>query len=642
MGVDSAGPGLVASGPKLNRRILSLRTSILGLVALFVLAAGAYVLGLAAAHQATTSLLTLVLAGLALLEAVTLLFYWLIAKPIVMLSTDVRALISGTSAGPIAVAGPAEVSALATNVNLLAAAAYRDFEAASRLAAIVESSSDAIIGKRLDGVITTWNAGAADQYGYSPHEIIGRNVSVLAPPDRAGELAHILDRVRRGERVEQFETKRRCKDGTILNVSVSVSPIRGANGAVVGAATVARNITERARLDADRRTLEQQVREVDRLESLGKLAGGVAHDFNNLLAVIMNYAQFVAEATADLPAVLADVEKIQAAAERAARITRQLLIFGRRQLTKPEALGLNTVVTDSRDLLASAIGAGIEIRVDPAPDLAAIMADRGQVEQVLLNLAVNAGAAMAHGGILTIKTRLTDLGESYARLHPGVDPGRFVELAVSDTGTGMSPEVAAHIFEPFFTTKPTGQGIGLGLATVYGVVTGAGGSVSVETAEGAGTTFRLFFPALGISPAAPKAAQAPESQGNGETILVVDDETPVLQLTSRILRQNGYVTLEAVTSEEALSLASSHELQLLLTDSVMPHMSGQTLAERIIELRPGLPVLFMSGYSPDMLNPRHARAQETRFVQKPFTSRALLERVKTALNAPSSTGPDRP
>ena len=299
--------------------------------------------------------------------------------------------------------------------------------------------------------------------------------------------------------------------------------------------------------------------------------------------------------------VRADVEQIQAAAQRAARITRQLLIVGRRETAQPEALGLNAVVADTHDLLSGALGAGIELRVDAAADLPTIEADRGQVEQVLLNLAFNARDAMPQGGTLTIETSLAELDERHARLDPGVSPGRYVELAVSDTGTGMSEEVKAHIFEPFFTTRPVGQGTGLGLAIVYAVVTGAGGSISVVSEEGTGTTFRLLFPAAGAAAPATSAAAAPDVRGTGETILVVDDEPPVLELTSRILRQHGYATLEAGTFEEALSLAASCNLQLLLTDSVMPHMSGagagrtrhppETRAARLVHVR---------------LQPRHA------------------------------------
>ena len=276
---------------------------VVGFVAVFVFAAGGALVGLAAADQLNDSLLVLTLAGLAVFVAACLVFYHRVVRPVEELSARVRAATTHMPAGPITVSGPAEVCSLTRDINQMIAKAAAEAEATSRLAAIVGSSSDAIIGKSLDGVITSWNAAAEDQYGYAPNEIIGRNVSVLIPPDRAGELGPRLERVRRGERVEHFETQHRRKDGTIFDVSISVSPIRDASGLVTGSATVARNVTERVRLEADRRALEQHVRHVERLESLGNLAGGVAHDFNNLLAIILNYAAFVAEETAAQPAV---------------------------------------------------------------------------------------------------------------------------------------------------------------------------------------------------------------------------------------------------------------------------------------------------------------------------------------------------
>ncbi len=607
---------------------------VVGFVALFTFAAGAGLVGLAVADHLSDRLLILTLAGLLVFVAAALVFYQGVVRPIAELSAGVRAATTHMLAGPITVSGPAEVSSLAHDINQMIAKARADFEATSRLAAIVGSSADAIIGTTLDGVITSWNAGAEQEYGYARDEIIGRSVSALYPPDRADELAPILDGIRRGERVEHFETKRARKDGTILDVSISVSPIRDASGAVAGASAVIRNMTERNRLEAHRRALEHQLHQSERLESLGQLAGGVAHDFNNLLAVIMNFAAFAAEETTDKPAARADIEQIQAAAQRAARITKQLLIVGRRQAAQPETLGLNAIVADTHDLLSSAVGAGIEIRVDPAADLPTIEADRAQVEQVLLNLAVNARDAMPQGGTLTIETSLAELDERQARSRPGVSPGRYAELAVSDTGTGMSGEVKAHIFEPFFTTKPVGQGTGLGLATVYGIVTGAGGSTSVFSEEGVGTTFRLLFPATGAAAPATPTVDIPDARGNGQTILVVDDEQPVLELTSRILRQNGYATIEADTFDLALSLASSQDFQLLLTDSVMPGMSGPTLAERVLKLRPGLPVLYMSGYSAEALSARRIHDEGAEFIQKPFTRHTLLEKVDAALSTP--------
>ena len=510
----------------------------------------------------------------------------------------------------------------------------REFNAVSRLAAIVESSGDAILSKTLEGVITSWNAGAAHMYGYAPDEIVGHNISELIPPDRAGELGAILDRLRRGEQVEHFETRRRRKDGSIIDVSVCISPVRDSSGAVVEASTVARDVTERNRIKAERQELVRRLHETEHLDTLGRLAAGIAHDFNNLLGAIMNYAGFVAEETAGLPEVRHDAEQIQAAAQRAARLTRQLLIFARQEENQPEMLDLGEIIAGLRDLVCTSIGAGIELRVAPAADLGTVMADRGQMEQVVLNLAVNARDAMPEGGILTIATGVTELGGEYDGLYPGARPGRYAELTVTDTGTGIPADVAARMFEPFYTTKPAGKGTGLGLSTVYGIVTRAGGSVGVNSAEGTGTTFRVYLPCTGApAPAVPRRSALSRGTGRqGGTILIVDDEPAMLEVASRILRKNGYATLEAATCEEALALASSADFQLLLTDSVMPGMSGPTLADRIAELRPGLPVLHMSGNSAGVLSQDRIRDGELAFVQKPFNAHDLLEKVGAALD----------
>jgi len=520
-------------------------------------------------------------------------------------------------------------------------AAERDFDLASRWAAIVESSADAILGWTLDGVITSWNHGAEQMYGYAASEIVGRSISALLPPGRASDVSPFLKRLRQGEDVAFVETTALRKDGSILDVSLSVSPIRDAGGAVAGVSSVARDMTERNRAEADRRVLEQQLREAERLETLGRLAGGVAHDFNNLLSVIMSYAGFVADETTE-PAIRADAEQIQAAAQRAEALTRQLLIFSQREVTQPEALDLNVIIADICNLLSTSLGERVELRVEPGAQLAAIMADRGQVGQVLLNLAVNARDAMPEGGTLTIGTSLAELDGGYAGQHPGVTPGRYVQLTVSDTGTGMSAEVAACVFEPFFTTKPLGQGTGLGLSTVHGIVTQAGGSVTAESAVGAGCTFRLYFPAVGAAaaaaggghgPATPEAA-APGDLGHEATILVVDDEPAVLEITARILRKHGYAILEAGTYEKALAVASSQDFQLLLADSLMPGMTGAALAERVTELKPGIPILHMSGYCSGVLSPQRISDGDLAFVQKPFTAQALLNKVRAALSVP--------
>jgi two-component system, cell cycle sensor histidine kinase and response regulator CckA len=525
-------------------------------------------------------------------------------------------------------------------------AGSHEFELAARLAAIVESSDDAILGKTLDGTITTWNSGAVRMYGYTPDEIIGHNVALLLPAGRQDELAPILGRLSRGERVEPYETRRRRKDGTVIDVSVCISPILDRAGTVIGASSVARDVTERNRMEAERRALEKAQYRSERLEILGQLAGGIAHDFNNLLAAIMNYAGFVVQDTADRPPVQADAEQIQIAAQRAARLTRQLLIFGRREEIEPEQLDLNEVLADMHSLLVTSLGAAIRLQLVPQLQPATVLADRGHVEQVLLNLVINARDAMPGGGSLRIRTTAAELGTDDTRAHPTVSPGRYVELTVTDTGTGMDPDVAARIFEPFFTTKVESEGTGLGLSTVYGIVTQAGGSVTVESAPGAGTTFRCYFPAAGLpagpgtqagaGPAGPppepeRPAAGPGGPHRAATVLVVDDEPAVLAAASRILRRHGYTTLEAGSCEQALSLAGQ-DFQLLLTDSVMPGMSGLTLAEEVTRLKPGLRVLHMSGNDAAALGAQAAAGSgELARVQKPFSAAELIAKVRDAL-----------
>jgi signal transduction histidine kinase len=392
-------------------------------------------------------------------------------------------------------------------------------------------------------------------------------------------------------------------------------------------------IKERLHAQAERERLENRLHQAQRLESLGQLAGGVAHDFNNLLAVILTCASFVAEATAGDASIRADVDRIQAAAERAARLTRQLLIFGHRDTTNVEILDLNTIVTDIQDLLTRTIGEDITLVVRSAAGLPAIRADRGQMEQVLVNLAVNARDAMPDGGTLTIRLGTAMLDEEYTRLHPPIRPGRCVELSVSDTGVGMTPEIVSRIFEPFFTTKTRDRGTGLGLATVHGIVAGAGGSLSVYSEPGMGTTFRAFFPpAEGQEAAAPRAPAAIAVRGRGETVLVVEDDPAVRDITARILRRNDYSVIEAASGPEALALAADRPLDLLLTDLVMPDVSGSELAQRIHRMHPGVAVLFMSGYSQDVLGPHRALDDDVPLIQKPFAAEELLKNIHALIS----------
>ncbi|HEX8051991.1 MAG TPA: ATP-binding protein, partial [Thermoleophilaceae bacterium] len=388
-------------------------------------------------------------------------------------------------------------------------------------------------------------------------------------------------------------------------------------GRYLGAVSMVADMTEHHVARTERERLENRLQQSQRLETVGQLAGGVAHDFNNLLAVILNYAYFVRERLPEDSEVRADLEEIRHAAERASELTHQLLVFSRRETIRPVVLDLNDVVRDMQRLLGRTLGERVELVTELADEPCLVEADSSQLEQVVLNLVVNARDAMPRGGTIRVETRL----------------GEEVLLAVSDEGEGMEPEVAARAFEPFFTTKPKGAGTGLGLATVYGTVTQAGGHAEIDSEPGRGTTLRVYLPQ-----AAPRESDAPEvvavdsSPTDGATVLVVEDEDPVRRLTCRILAGSGYECLEARGGEEALRLYEQHRsrVALLLSDVVMPGMSGQELAQRIGGEGSGPPVLFMSGYTDEAVLPRE-RADEGALLHKPFTADALLRSVREAL-----------
>ncbi|WP_432825038.1 PAS domain S-box protein [Dactylosporangium sp. CA-092794] len=686
---------------------------------------------------------------------------------------------------------PAEISLSTLQVEgeQLVVAGVRDVtawkrasEAQAQLAAIVQSSHDAIVGKTLAGVITTWNPGAERLYGYPAGVMLGRRVDVLYPPERLAEEDALLARIANGEQVEQYLTERVRADGRRITVSLAMSPIRDTTGSIVGVASVSRDASERQRAEAmfrglleaapdavlgvdaagtivlvnaqaerlfgyrrdellgqpvellvpqaareqhprhrsgyftdpvarpmgagkqlagrrkdgtefpaeislsaletddgllvsaavrdvterleaqadrerlkaqaERERLERQLHQAQRLESLGQLAGGVAHDFNNLLSVILNYLAFVEEVLeserwdrTDRDAARADVGQIRRAAERATALTHQLLAFARREVARPRVIDVNDIVVDVRQLLCRTIGEHITLVTHLSPTVGPILADPGQIEQILVNLAVNARDAMPTGGVLSIET--DDLA-----LEPGhrsgwdLPAGHHTVIRVTDSGTGMTQDVIDRAFEPFFTTKPKGQGTGLGLATVYGIVVQAGGAIAIGSRPDHGSTVTTVFPVTDQRPDQPRPGTpgaGSAEHGAGETILVVEDEDALREVTRRILARNGYRVITAANGAEALAVVGGPGgVDLLLTDVIMPEMLGKELAERVRGLRPGTRVLFMSGYAQPILASQGTLDPSVTLLAKPFTEAELLAEVRACLGPrPASAGQRR-
>lgn len=517
-----------------------------------------------------------------------------------------------------------DVSFLATVANVLAEAIGRKHaeealrQSESQFRGLFESALDAVLIANEQGVYVDANPAACALLGVTYDEIIGRTINDFTVADLRPEAWPIWEQFLKEGRMHGLIRLRR-PDGEVVEVDFSAT----ANFLPGRHFSVMHNVTER-------RKLEEQLRQSQKLESVGMLAGGIAHDFNNLLTVITGYSELTLKRLDKGDPLARNVEEVRKAAERAASLTRQLLAFSRKQVLQPKVLDLNSVILNIGKMLVRLVGEDMELRTSAGVGLGQVKADPGQIEQVILNLVVNARDAMPKGGKITIETANIYLDEAYGREHIAVQPGWYAMLAVSDTGHGMDAETQKYIFEPFFTTKEQGKGTGLGLSTVYGIVKQSGGNIWVYSEVGVGTSFKIYLPLIDeqVTEADADAAR-PDSAAGTETILLAEDEEMVRHLTRDSLELHGYTVLEAANAEEALLIGQQHEgpIHLLLTDVVMPRTSGKELAEELGRLRPDTRVLYMSGYTNQAIVHHGILDGDIAFIGKPFTPDALVLKV---------------
>jgi signal transduction histidine kinase/ActR/RegA family two-component response regulator len=543
--------------------------------------------------------------------------------------------------------------------------------ARERYELLLQTAPDMILSVDRDGVIVSANEAARlfamrTESGLpdAPREkkkrtsagsgFIGRQVALLAYPDDRESLA--TDIYSAGEGQSRQRELRLTSTGDPGWYLVSCNPIREEER-ITGVLVVAREITARKRQEEMVRRSEETTRQAQKMEAIGRLAGGVAHDFNNLLTVIGTYCELLKQGVTEGNARLADVDEIYNATVRAAALTNQLLTFSRKQVLQPKLLNLNEIVAGMEEMLRRLIDTGIRIETSAFASLSQLRADPAQMEQVLLNLAVNARDAMPNGGMLRIETDEAFLDAAYAAAHPGVTAGRYVLLSVSDTGSGMDDETRERIFEPFFTTKGQGEGTGLGLATVYGIVQQSGGHIQVESEPEQGTTFRIYFPVAGneapvpprtvarrLTPLSVESTPEPGSRPlgvdaflrseSGETVLLVEDGEALREVLQRVLEVLGYNVCVASDGEEALAVSAAHEgpIHILVTDVVMPNMGGRELALELWKTRPETRVLFMSGYTEDAILHQGLRKATVGFIGKPFRPDFLASKVREMLD----------
>jgi PAS domain S-box-containing protein len=492
---------------------------------------------------------------------------------------------------------------------------------------LFESNPNPLLAYDLDTLgLLAVNEAAVRQYGYTREEFLAMTLQDIHLPQDVPALRDLVAKNEAGLR-NRGEWRHRRKDGTIIDVEITRNTLTLAGRPA--ALAMAHDVTKR-------KSVETQLLQAQKMEAVGRLAGGIAHDFNNLLTVILGSSDLLLEGLRVDHQSRADLEDIQKAGQRAAALTRQLLAFSRQQVLAPQVLDLNALIADLEKMLRRLIGEDIEFRTVLAPDLGAVRADPGQLEQVIMNLAVNARDAMPHGGKLTVETVNADLDDAYAQAHVPLVAGRYAMLAVSDTGIGMDTQVKAHIFEPFFTTKDKGQGTGLGLATVYGIVKQTDGYIWVYSEPGQGSSFKIYLPRVAAAPEPPAPKPlAPASLAGSETVLLAEDEEAVRNFTRRVLAAHGYTVLTAADGQEALHVAEQHAgpIHLLLTDVVMPNMGGRELAERLVAARHEMKVLYLSGYTDDAIVHHGVLEPGIAFLQKPFTLQGLARKLRDVLDA---------
>jgi two-component system cell cycle sensor histidine kinase/response regulator CckA len=494
-------------------------------------------------------------------------------------------------------------------------------ESEGRYRSLFESAPDGILVADSQGTYVDVNPSGLSMLGYSRNELIGMKSADILAPKEFSRVDSALTEIKQGVE-HRHEWQFRRKDGSVFDADVKATVM--ADGRILA---LVRDASERKRM-------EEELRQSQKMEAVGRLAGGVAHDFNNELGVILGYTELLMRQAG--AAQRGKLEQILKATQRATGLTRQLLAFSRKQIVDPKVLDLNARLSDLEKMLGRLIGEDIDLAIIPGADLGQVKADPGQLEQVVMNLCLNARDAMPDGGLLRIETANAELDAGHAAGHEPIAPGHYVMLAISDTGGGIAKEILSKIFEPFFTTKAAGKGTGLGLATVYGIVKQAGGYVWVYSELGQGTTFKIYLPRIDEPAQAPETDETPMPSKGWETVLLVEDEGPLRAIARELLEEDGYRVIEAAGANEAIEMASRHPepIHLLVTDVVMPGMNGRALFESLVSARPELRVVYMSGYTDDVIAHRGVFESGTVLLAKPFTALALLGRVRAALGEP--------